>query len=86
MLTEIGLAEKSKFKPQLDPELKNELMTDLSPEDLGKIKKGFDLYKGIFRLIFRQSLSQGIHLHHDGRSLLKTSRCKCIRQRNLNLH
>ena len=42
MITEIDVNEKV----EIDRELKNDLMKDLSPDDLSKIKKGFDLYRG----------------------------------------
>ena len=42
MITEIDLKEKL----EIDRSLKNDLMKDLSPDDLSKIKKGFDLYRG----------------------------------------
>lgn len=45
MLTEIGLEEKE-APPLLDPNLKHEMLKELEPEILSRIKKGFDLYKG----------------------------------------
>ena len=36
------------------------------PDDIGKIKKGFDLYKGIYLINIRQGMSKGIHLHYVG--------------------
>lgn len=45
MLTEIGIEEKE-GPPVLDVNLKHELLKELEPEILAKIKKGFDLYKG----------------------------------------
>lgn len=45
MLTEIGL-EQSEGVPVLDRALKHELLKELEPEVLARIKKGFDLFKG----------------------------------------
>ena len=57
MITEI----ESEVKITIDRTLKDELSKDLSPDDLSKIKKGFDLYKGVvnlqqFIIIMLQSL------------------------------
>ncbi len=57
MITEI----ESEVKITIDRTLKDELTKDLSPDDLSKIKKGFDLYKGVvnlqqFIIIMLQSL------------------------------
>lgn len=46
MITEIAVAEKDTV-PLLDPSLKHELLKELEPEVLTRIKKGFDLYKGV---------------------------------------
>lgn len=46
MITEIDTKEKL----EIDRDLKNELMKDLSPDDLSKIKRGFDLYRGVVDL------------------------------------
>lgn len=46
MITEI----ESQDKVTIDRTLKDELTKDLSPDDLSKIKKGFDLYKGVVNL------------------------------------
>ena len=44
MVTEVGLGEDS--SPSLNQSLKHELLKELEPDVLAKIKKGFDLYKG----------------------------------------
>ena len=46
MITEIETQDKI----AIDRTLKDELTKDLSPDDLSKIKKGFDLYKGVVNL------------------------------------
>lgn len=46
MITEIAVTEKDTV-PLLDPSLKHELLKELEPEVLTRIKKGFDLYKGV---------------------------------------
>ena len=45
MLTEIGL-EHNEGVPVLDRALKHQLLKQLEPEVLARIKKGFDLFKG----------------------------------------
>ena len=45
MLTEVSINSKE-TTPLLDPMLKHELLKELEPEILVRIKKGFDLYKG----------------------------------------
>jgi hypothetical protein len=45
MLTEIGIEEREGV-PILDPMLKHDLLKELEPEILERIKRGFDLYKG----------------------------------------
>jgi len=46
MITEVDNLDKV----TIDRTLKDELTKDLSPNDLSKIKKGFDLYKGVVNL------------------------------------
>lgn len=46
MITEVDSLDKV----TIDRTLKDELTKDLSPNDLSKIKKGFDLYKGVVNL------------------------------------
>jgi hypothetical protein len=64
MITEIETQDKI----TIDRTLKDELTKDLSPDDLSKIKKGFDLYKGVvnlqqFIIIMLQSLYNKTEFH-----------------------
>lgn len=74
MLTEIA-AEEREATPALDVNLKHELLKELEPEILARIKKGFELYKGAvnvsqFIVIMIDVLFQQSHWKKYAREIL----------------
>lgn len=68
MITEVQTTQAL----QVDRALKDELTKDLSPEDLSKIRRGFDIYRGQVEL--KQFVSIMLHSLYPSPSLVNHRR------------